>query len=194
MSDLLLMRKKLIVYDGFNRADNASSLGNADTGQVWSASGFGIVSNKGHYVINTNNAVIATLDGGVVDVFSAQAKIKYVLVGGSAVGVACRTDGTTDNRITAMIQTSTRKFLCTKSVSGTSTVLGSIDFSPIDGVEYTIKIEVNGNTFACYVDGILKIQVTDDNALKTNTKQGIVLYNGSTLSTITFDDFRVEAI
>lgn len=60
MGDLLLMQKaKLKVFDGFNRDNNAISIGKADTGQTWTVNtgAWGISSNKAYCVSDTNGDI-----------------------------------------------------------------------------------------------------------------------------------------
>lgn len=61
---------KVKLWDTFNRADSASTLGSADTGQAWTAvSGtWGISSNKGYLVTTTPEASrVATIDPGLTN-------------------------------------------------------------------------------------------------------------------------------
>lgn len=58
------------ITDSFNRADDASSLGTADSGQVWTAHGTGsILSNKGRFAAlgSSPSAGLAWIDSGGSD-------------------------------------------------------------------------------------------------------------------------------
>ncbi len=55
-------KKRVIVSDSFNRADNVTSLGSADTGQVWNLGGsavYGIASSRARMFSGSGNVYVA---------------------------------------------------------------------------------------------------------------------------------------
>jgi len=184
MSDLLMIRKRLTVFDGFNRADDATSLGSADTGQVWVATDivFGISSNKGYAVSGTFGMATVSCDSGDINI-----RAKIIWKSDQADSIVFRTDGTMSNRMGFTIKPD--NISLTKRISDVSTELGNSAFTPGNGVEYMLEVVCQGDSFKCYLNGIEKFSLTDNNILKSNTKHGVLLYSGLSIPTSTFDNF-----
>ncbi|RCW51686.1 immunoglobulin-like domain-containing protein [Paenibacillus prosopidis] len=58
--------------------------------------------------------------------------------------------------------TSINKLELSKKVSGTSTTLGSSNFTTVKGKWYTMRMVVDGNTIRCYIDGTRIFSITDN--------------------------------
>ncbi|MBO0959564.1 hypothetical protein J1P26_07430 [Neobacillus sp. MM2021_6] len=165
----------VIVSDSFNRADNPTSLGVADTGQVWETYGtypWGIINNQAYGAINGDKwAVIDTNNSDVVIQFS-------IVISHNYNKPVWRF---TDSRNYYFIEGSG----VYKRVNGTNSQIGSTGAGM--GNDTVIKIKIMSNTHEIYYNGELKFTFTD-NTFLTQTKHGFALYANTTR----YDNFLVE--
>lgn len=175
------------ILDTFTRSDNNSTLGVAETGELWKGSSgiMGISNNKAYPVFG--ELVFREVDLGSAD-FTAEVFATWVTT--SSIGIVFRGDTTNNNRMTFLI-TNANTVTLNKKISGVSTNLGSKAFSPVNGQTYKMGIFVSGNNFKAYIDDQLIFDQTDDNVLKTNTNHGIIVA-GASIADARFDDFKLQ--
>jgi hypothetical protein len=167
-----------VVSDLFNRANNASSLGTADTGQVWSAL-------AETWQILANQASMATqVSNGVAVVPTAVANCTVgvtATVAGTDNGVVGR--ATDINNYWRFIFESGTWFL-QKTVAGARTTVNSI--AGVSANNDRIELVMNGNILTGKVNGVAILSATDAfNA--SATSHGITAANTS----IQYDNFAV---
>ena len=152
-------------------------------------------------------AYIATVEDSHIDVTnirdilvqgsSAHPVIRFVLdpaLGGYSQGshlVARMSGNNFDNSISMYLHPSNQVAL-RKRISGVDTFLGLTSFGYVLGTTYDCRIECKGNDFKIYINDVLKVSVTDDNALKTNTKVGMFLPVATSEAFDFFDNFSVK--
>lgn len=183
-----------IVVDRFNRANG--NLGNAESGQAWLTLGspttaWIVSSSKARRATNTNSTNdVAYVDSGRSDVVvSADITLTTYSQGSSL--VARMSGNNLDNSISMFLFPTGQVYL-RKRILGSDTFLGEATFSFVYGSTYACRLECKGNDFKIYVNDVLKVSVTDDNVLKTNTKVGMFLPLGSAAEFDFFDNFSVR--
>ena len=183
-----------IIYDSFNRANG--NLGNADSGQAWLTGGVAttawkVDSNVAKRVSATTSVNdVAYIDSGKTDVtISADITMTTFSNGSSLVA---RMSGTSlDNSMSVYIHPS-GQIAVRKRISGVDTFLGLTTFSFTYGATYSCRFECKGNDFKVYLNGVLKVSVTDDNTLKANTRVGMFLPLSGGGSSDYFENFAVK--
>lgn len=166
-----------VVTDTFDRANG--NLGNADTGQAWLTGGVATTA----WVVSSNVAKRASattsvndvtyIDIGKTDVILSADITLTTFSNGSR--LVARMSGTDVNNCMSMLLSGNGTVSCVRTISGSSTALSSSPFSFSPGATYSCVFMCRGNIFSIYVDGVLKVSVEDDNALKTNTIVGMFL-------------------
>lgn len=169
------------IYDYFNRADNAISIGNADSGQTWGAVGgaWGILTNRAYTSAAGN--VFSYVETGMSDV---EATVDTIWSSGE--GLVVRFIDTANYIVARISSTGMTLF---KIVAGVATSLGNYAFTPVSGATYTIKIITKGSNFSVLLDGTQQIVVSEtfnQSATKVGLRQSGTP-NGY------FDNFLVEA-
>lgn len=180
--------RKIVARDSFTRADSATVLGNADTGQTWEILGgtWGITGNKAYESTTTASdryAVVPTVANGSV---SADVVWKT----GGKIGLVCRAANNT-NFIFGYINGNTQVTLA-KVVTSTFTGLGNAAFTPVDGTTYKMEIQYVGTSVSLYVNGTKMIGPVTVPELTTNIKSG--MFKNAAVNTQTLDNFVVSAI
>ena len=183
-----------IVVDRFNRVNG--NLGNADSGQAWQSNG----ANTTAWIVSSNVAKRASVTNSVNDVAYIDCGRSDVVVSaditlttysqGSSL-VARMSGNNLDNSISMYLHPSGQVSL-RKRIAGSDTFLGLTTFSYVGGATYACILECKGNDFKIYINGVLKVSVTDDNALKTNTKVGMFLRLATSAEFDYFDNFTVK--
>lgn len=178
----LFSSKRILVYDSFNRADNATTLGNADTGQAWTALAgtFGISGNQA-YVASHVGADRAVLNANAFDYaltvqFSIAAALQRLIFRNSDINNEWFVEG------------GASAYTLVKRVAGTTTTQGTYNV----GVQSNDQLLVvcRGSVITLYVNGISAITVTDSfNASATNVGIG-----KSTVTACTWENLVVEAM
>lgn len=162
------------VTDTFNRADNASSMGNADTGQMW-------VPNSGTWGISANRAYETGVAGvqatTVVDSGMSDCYVEVTLTTFDDTGLCFRS--TDDNNY--FLTNGSTLFRKQGGVYGGIGGIGGILSGDV------LKVELNGSSIKVYVNGSLALSVTDT-FNQTATKHGL-RKNGTDVAR--FDDFSV---
>jgi hypothetical protein len=169
----------MIVVDTFTRANSTTSPGTADSGQTYLEinTDWGIGSNQLYQSVNIGGggdkfAAAVINSGGVnrdmsIDVVTAQT--------GNSVGAGLwfRYGGTgVSNFFSFFFYRSGGGALfwfLQKKVAGADTTLASGTIAAITG---TLRVDDDGSTIDCYVNGVLKAHITSETALNTNTYQG----------------------
>ena len=165
-----------LVFDSFTRADNPSTLGNAETGQAWQVGGgtWGVIGGKAYCSASDgiNNAYI---DVGTAD-FAATVTFSTVTIPRSALYVRGN------------------KYVIANSAStGYRYQIGpaaaDIPGPVIPANGDVIKFQCQGLNYKIWINGVLKVDQTGTAGSDTTAR---ISSNYSTLSR--YDDFTVEAI
>lgn len=171
------------VTDTFTRADSTTSLGTADTGQVWSAL-------KGTWGISSGKAYLVASDGGGEDELAV---LDAALANGT---ISCDfTTWQTGQRIifratdylNCLFATfdAANNVACYKRVAGTFTSVGTGTFTSVSGM--TASVVASGSSITVKGNGTTVISLTESfNA--SATKHGIGIPDGFTAR---FDNFSV---
>jgi len=180
----LLLKQKPIIEDGFNRADNNTSMGNADTGQAWTAvtATWGIISNTAYTPTATANAISA-IDTGLANGF---AQVKIATLGYRARLIFRCSDAT--NRWQLDLTTDAKLRLM-KVVAGTATTLATVADVPVSGD--VVGVVVIGANIKAFLNGVQRINV-DDAFNQTATLWGIGSHSDDTGTR--FDDYKMEVV
>jgi hypothetical protein len=177
--------KKIFASDSFNRPDNASSLGNADTGQTWSLNtggsyngNMGISSNQAY----TTNTLTNRACGSVVDTTHENVEITVTLTGAQMYqGIICRF---VDSQNLIYMNHDGTAYRIGKTVNGVDTIISSVSKARNNGD--ILKVVANGSNICGYLNGFLILSVTCTDML-TATKHGIQSFT----NTGRLDNFKV---
>jgi hypothetical protein len=179
----------LAITDSFDRADDAASLGTADTSEVWTA-------HVGTWGVSGNKAIVsgaasnkhASLDSGASNV-TVRATLSPVDASQSigSVGLLFRAQGA-DNGLLFVILPSGETARLLKIVDGVATIIATADYTP--NTSSTLTVTCSGTTIDCYVDGALVIHATGVTDFQGETQHG--LYASGSPAT-TWDDFSISA-
>jgi hypothetical protein len=156
-----------VVFDDFNRVDNATTLGTTNTGQVWEnyLNVAGISGNKAYTSGGSNNSE------NIVDAGVANGAIEVDLVYSTYVAVIARYVDTNNCVVARISSTGIGLF---KFIDGANTKLGEYLFTPISGQNYKVKAVLNGSDITVYLDDVLRITASDSYN-STITKHGFRL-------------------
>lgn len=171
-----------IISDDFNRADNASSMGTADTGQVWPSPGYAF----SYWGISANRAYVGTQPGSLNNCISldsghADCTVSVALpVLGTNGGPALRI---TDENNFFYVNAQAGQLW--RNQTGGSSQIGS-NFTPAVAGD-TVSLTASGTTLTVKINGTQVLQVTDS-FNQTATRVGLRTYNDTV---IRFDTFRV---
>jgi len=183
-----------LVFDDFNRPDNALSLGTAKTGQSWIVEGeggvYGIQDNR-LYLSESGTVTepTATINSGISDcVISAEFYGGPEYTGGNPSSGICFRQ--TDNLNLFRFYPDNLHFRMARVVAGVVTVMGSNNaIAPINN--QILRVVLSGQSIKCYVGDLLVFDVTH-NFNQTTTKHG--LYSRNRVVTARWDNFRVEVL
>ena len=183
-----------IVLDKFNRSNGY--LGNADSGQAWQSNG----ANTNAWWIDGNRARRASVTDSVSDVAYIDCGRSDVVVSaditqnGFANGshLVARMSGNNFDNSMSLLVNSSGQVAVRKRISGVDTLLGATTYTYTAGAIYACRFECKGNDFKVYINDVLKVSVTDDNALKANTKVGMFLPITVSQYFDFFDNFSVK--
>lgn len=184
MNDLLLQKaNKIIVFDGFNRADNASSLGNADTGQAWTnlAGKMGLSGNQAYGVKVDTLGAFAVIDAGISDCI-----INYLVpINLNNTRFPFRVQDAQNQLF--LMNTGGYILKLNKRVNNTVTELASVIVTLANSD--LIRVQAHGNNIKVFVNGELIIDV-NESSFATATKHGLQTFETASR----YDNFSVEAI
>jgi hypothetical protein len=156
-----------LAADSFNRTDGP--VGNADTGQTW-------LFGSTQAVIASNRAETTGIPGRMNWIECSQADVTVQLTCAvkdpvSGVGYVCARITDEDNGLMfgnqELFSTSTYELI--RRQAGADTIIGTCATGSLAGD--VIKIVTSGSTISCYVNGTLRIQVTET-FNQTATKHG----------------------
>lgn len=176
-----------LVADSFTRADDAASLGSADTGGAWTvlAGTWGISGNKAYLPGGAGDA------WAVHDVGRADVDMQVTIAGSSAVsqGLAFRVASNGNGYRLAF--NSANVFKIFRVVSGTSTEIaaGPRGGAPGD----VVRLLVTGSTFRVYRNGALVLEATDS-TYATQTRHGLYGFGSAVVATRGWDDYTVSTV
>jgi len=192
----LLSQRGVIAYDSFNRADNASSLGTADTGQNWQAlrGTWGISALKGKLSTVTNDsAVVVDIQRSTniritADIVFAQGSSGAHYPGLSFFGIDA------NNFMFFRGNNGVSLTFC-KRVNSVTTVIGSVPLSFSNGQQIRISVEVVGKNLNLFADdvNIGSITITDEDFAIFGSATKFGLSANNTINA-TFDNFIIDAI
>ena len=101
--------------------------------------------------------------------------------------------GTHDNCMSVYFRHGTiANVIIQRIISCTIVDLATANYTINAGTTYACRFECRGNDFKIYINDVLKVSVTDDNALKTNTKVGMLLPLTTSAAYDYFDNFTVK--
>lgn len=172
-----------IVSDTFDRADSSSSMGTADTGQVW-------VALQHTWGIDTNRAydTSASSDGTCyVESSNADCTIQVTLTTfGSKAGFTFRVQDLNNHYIIRM-QSGTNDVVCFRRQGGTYNAQGNNSITAPANND-VIKMVLRGSLGLFYQNGVLKLAFSNS-TFSTETKHGLHTLSDGTSR---FDDFTVK--
>lgn len=184
MGDLLLMQAaKLKVFDGFNRADSAVTLGNTNTGQAWVVSFgvFGIESNRTYAILAPSLVFVeCNLSDGIIYVDMPIIVANFVNL------VARYTDG---NNYLRLCPVSGSWALQRRQSSGTTTI-ATYGVAANNGDNVGLKMA--GGSIVAIINGVEMPAVTET-FNQASTKHGLLVLDASAL-TARFDNFKVVTL
>jgi hypothetical protein len=154
-----------LVEDTFTRANSASSLGVADSGQTWTAHAgtWGITSDKGYLATQSGDSV-ATVDAGAADI-----DMSCTITMQGAPGLVFRA---TDNNNYLLFMYNGGEMQVWQRVAGSYTKLSGVTQGVTPGVAYVYRVVTLGTSITTYLDGVLKNSVTSSQ-FQTATRIGL---------------------
>jgi hypothetical protein len=163
----------VVASDNFNRADGA--IGTSVTGQVWN--GGTIISNQVGF--STASTSYPNLDVGKSDNISIEMDlILPTIASGTISGIAVRVNSSSNQALIYGATTTATKIGLVNTLSGATAVPAATNFTFVAGQPYRLKVEVTGNIYKCYLDGVLTHTYTDTTSTGIgNTKHGFCFYN-----------------
>lgn len=175
--------RKILIRDRFNRADNATSLGSTETGQVWTPQSNtpGIIGNQAYMAVGTGRVMISTT---ISDKFATQITFAVVSALDNVQRLHFRYVDSANEMFIGKLNATT--YALVKRVAGALTTLGSIAQAPVNGD--IVRVEVNGSNIKAKINGVKFAEVTESANL-TGTGFGIFAD-----TTTRFDNFTVEEL
>lgn len=191
-----------LVYDSFNRADNAASLGTADKGGAWSVQ-------SGTWGISGNQAYCSTTAGTEIVLMPTSTNSQQdVIIEMDAMGTPFSSPSSWLAAVFRYLSTSEYLMVYVQSgllnltkVSGgapTTLATGGGDIAWAAGTTYSFKIVAIGTYIEIFVNGVSKIQYTltgGDTKYATTPYLGLGLrniYSGSPTTIARCDYFKVS--
>lgn len=160
MKQLIRSKKRPIVFDSFDRADSAVTLGNADTGQAWavSAGTWGISGGQAYSVSDVS------LDCALLNNPTADAIFSYSISGDIAASVGpgsyhiihCIFRALNADTLLS-VELFNGVVRLYKRATGSFTALANSAVPTVDGKLYSIDARCIGNAIVVSVDGIVRI-------------------------------------
>lgn len=179
------VRKKILTADSFARSDSATSLGNAENGNAWTAYGgatFGIKDGQAYNVNGTNNGF------AVYDTLQANGRIVVTLANFNGdLGIYFR--ATDAQNCFRFVRSGGTAYLQKYQASSSPTTLASGAISIANGD--IMSVEMTGDVITCFLNGAQILTATDA-FNNTNTRHGIGNATGNTNGR--WDNFRIEQI
>lgn len=178
-------RNVLRAFDTFTRADNAASLGTAESGQTWTAlvGTWGVLSSQAYSATGVDGD-FASLDVGVTDI---DVSVQFGAINNTAYYGLCARLTDTSNFYRAEFGGG-NGIVIHKVVAGTVTSLGSAAASNVANT--VVRLRVVGTQLSAYVNGALLVSATDSQ-ITSGTKLGLRRGSAGTTPTMTFDNLTV---
>jgi len=182
--------------DDFNRADSTTTLG-----PNWTIRDgvFGISANRAYITAGAVNTFSQAIENTLLNTsnYFVQATLNFTTLADDFVGIGGRrvNNGASDSNFYAIFLRpgGFNEMLLYKRVAGVSTQLGSFSTGALSvGINYTIKLEMNGTTIKAYFNGTESISVTDTSLSVTG--DALILNTSSGVPTVTFDNFTVDRL
>jgi hypothetical protein len=179
--DISKRNRKTWVGDSFTRADNASTLGNAETGQPWITGPFssvwGILSNQARcYTLG-----ITTIESGKSDLLAIRTT---VIAPTSTSRVIFRLSDLQNNWYFG--GPGGTNYSLVKRIANVTTNMVNTSTPVTTGDR--VRVELRGSTIKAYVNNVLLANI-DDNFNLTATQHGFTGSSGSI-----FDNFSVDGL
>jgi len=178
------------IHDYFNREDS-SILGVSDTGQTWVQiqGALSIRNNTAKASATAMNSSESMINSGLVD-YNISVDFNYV--SGNTTTLSFRSAGSSSNN-KMFVQLTYSNMVMRRNIAGAVVTVGTYARTFSSGT-YNVRVNVKGNVFTVYVDDVLVLTVTDDNALKNYTGVGLYTYSYNAVPTASFNNFKVEPI
>ena len=175
-----------VVTDSFNRADNASSLGTADSGQVWSAlvGTWGISSNTAIRVSGAGTGYVVT-ESGIADAI-IQAKLSPTDAAQTFLAGLIFRVQSTNNVWGFYIRPNLGLAILFKLVAGVLTTTDTVSYTR--SAASVLKVICAGTTIDCYVNEVRVIHATGRTDFQTATQHGLY---ANAVPVATWNDFAV---
>lgn len=150
----------VVLSDNFDRADDATTVGIADTGQVWtSAIGtFGISGGRLYSVTDASGDIVLT-DPGLTN-FTLRCITNCQTVTGSTQRILNILFHVLDNTNFLMVRISNGTIDLWKNVAGTLSRIAFTGLSNVDNVDESFSIVCSGNNVLVYARGTLFLNYT----------------------------------
>lgn len=152
--------RRILLRDTFTRADSALSLGNAETGQAWTAvSGTWGVSSGQLYCPSDTSSHLVTVNPGA-DAGNAIAEITVsgtIAVPGTDARYFALAFRVTDASNLLRVYLLAGSISLQKIVAGSGTVLASVAASTTDGTQNQIRVRYVARTIQVFLNGALMI-------------------------------------
>lgn len=176
-----------VVVDSFNRADNPTSLGNADSGQTWTQVAFaatgvlGIISNQAYASTLDPAGLVGLIDGGEADGY-CQARLS-----GNGLTLVFRGNIAAPSVWQVILVPTGNQVVLQKLVSGSPTQVKSVTGVDLSGSPL-VRAEYVGSSISVLVNGS-EIMAVTDSALSSETEVGFTVADLSAR----VDDFEAGA-
>lgn len=183
-----------VVSDTYTRADSATTLGTAETGQTYTqqaGSTWGISGNRA-YNTSPSTSVNVLVESGLNDV-DVRGIINFG-AGGSLPGLAFRALNDS-NRLGIFIDTGGNLFQLWRMDAGTNTAILSVAATLDPAIDYQIRVVAQGANITGYLDGVQVLHhtlIAADATKFTGAGYTKVGWRGSTQTR--FDNLRAGAI
>jgi len=154
---LLSGGSRLVVSDSFNRADNALTLGNADTGQAWNPDigTWGINSNLATQI--TSSEAVCSINSGISNLYL---KVTFAIRAAAAVHrirFRAASDAVNGDRITLLANDA--GYSLYKTSAGASTSIASWAVPPQNGD--IVEIYAKGSNIRIIINGVERFNVNE---------------------------------
>lgn len=186
--------KRVVVRDGFGRADNAASMGATELGnRPWTYNGtWGIIGNKA-YNVNTDTSDHHTVvDTGISNNFFIEVDVGYVAT--EACGLTARYASTSSWLIYWLDQSG--GLIVARAYNGYTALGQKANAVALVNATHRLRLEVRGNSIDAFLNGVRQLSVVDSSGgLNANTKHGLFRNAKTSAATNTrFDNFRMGVL
>jgi hypothetical protein len=177
-----------VVSDSFNRANDGSGLGTADSGQTWTnrVGVLGVNSNRCYPQTLVGDTALATIESGMTDVVAKITPVTYVTVG-RFIGVVARYQDASNYYLAQSDGVKTQLY---KRLAGTYTQLGS-DAAALSA-NNVLELRCQGSAISLWANGVQLVSVTDT-SLTSGTQVGIIVGGFSDATSLRMDSFSAVA-